>query len=161
MDLDRFRYVVHAMLTQVGEGERQFPPDLVVHAAAYADRTGLGELLDSCRDVDAIAVDCLVLGDHVAEIDPDPELHAAFGGKLGIGGGKLVLDLDRAFHGRECTGEFDQQAVARRANNAAAAGRDRRFHDPSPDLPEAGKGVHLIRGHKPGITGRVCGHDGD
>ena len=47
---------------------------MFAHRLADGDAAGFGELLQSCRDVDAVAEDVVFFDDDVAEIDSDAEL---------------------------------------------------------------------------------------
>jgi hypothetical protein len=55
------------------EREVELRLDLIVDVARDADTARLGEALEARRDVDAVAVDVVVLDDHVAEVDADAE----------------------------------------------------------------------------------------
>lgn len=49
--------------------------DLVVHRAGDADATRRSDALESGGDVHDVAEDVVTVDDHVAVVDPDPELH--------------------------------------------------------------------------------------
>src|SRR3546814_15017562 len=54
----------------------QATADLVAGCPGQADAAGLGQALQAGRDVDAVAVDIVVLVDDVAEVDADAEADA-------------------------------------------------------------------------------------
>src|SRR5437588_350431 len=93
---------------------------MVAYAARDADPAGLGQPLETGRDVDAVAEDIPVLHHHVADIDTDAEPHATVFGELLIGLGEVALDLDRALHGGEDAAELGEHAVARGAADPPA-----------------------------------------
>src|SRR5690606_3657865 len=78
-------------------------PHLAAEALAYllanrgrdTDAVGLGQRLQACGDVDAIAEDVAVLlDDHIAEVDADPESDPAARRNVAIGQPRPALDLD-------------------------------------------------------------------
>ena len=78
VDADGSRDVFEVLRTQILEIEVDFVGDLFVYDLRDVDAAWLGERLDPRRDVDAVAEDVAVLGDDVAEIDPDPQRDALF-----------------------------------------------------------------------------------
>ncbi len=71
--------------------------DLVADRARDADAARLGQLLQARGDVDAVAEDVVVLADHVAEVDADPELDLALAAPTSLLRARhAALDLDRA-----------------------------------------------------------------
>ncbi len=55
---------------------------MVAYRARDADAAGFGQCLQPCRDIDAVAVNVVAVGDDVAEIDPDAERDALVFGRL-------------------------------------------------------------------------------
>ena len=70
---DRARDVLHRLLAEVGEGERQLVPDLVIRGAGDAQTTRLAERFEARRNVHAVAEDVIAVDDDVADVDPDPK----------------------------------------------------------------------------------------
>jgi hypothetical protein len=54
--------------------ELELIPDLLVNGMGDANGARLGESLEACSDVNAIAKDVAAIDNHVAKIDTDPEL---------------------------------------------------------------------------------------
>src|SRR6266853_2065717 len=77
-----------------------------------ADAARLGQPFEPCGDVDAIAEEIVAVKDHVAEIDPDPELDAAVGRIDGVALCHRLLYRDGAAHRVDDAAELDQHAVA-------------------------------------------------
>jgi hypothetical protein len=116
-------------VAQVFEGEIEPTADHLMDDVRDADAAGRGEALESHRDVDAIAVDIVVVNDHIAKVDADPDLDAVPRLEAGIVLGDVPLDLDRAVDGVDDAGELDQGAIAGELDNAAAMIGDLGFGD--------------------------------
>ena len=80
---NRLGDVLDAMAAERTVIEIELVPDLVVDGLRNADRAGLGERLEPGGDVDAVAKDVVAVDDHIAEIDPDPQLETALGRERG------------------------------------------------------------------------------
>ena len=77
VDPDRPVDVLQRLLAHILEGEVEPVADMVADRRRNRDAAGLGDAFDARRDVDAVAIDVVVLDDDVAEIDADAELDAA------------------------------------------------------------------------------------
>src|SRR5262249_45815026 len=76
--------------------EIELVPALVVHRLRDADGAGLGERLEPRGDVDAITENIVAIDDHIAKIDPDPQLQAALWWEGIVNGARRPLHLDGA-----------------------------------------------------------------
>ena len=83
------------------------------------DAAGLSETLEARSHVYPVAIDLLALDHHVAEIDADAKLHAAFGRVVHIFRLERGLHFDGAIHRLDHAGKLGQHAVAGRINEAA------------------------------------------
>jgi hypothetical protein len=101
---------------------------MVADRARDADAPRRRQRLQPCRDVDAIAVNVVAVGDHVAEIDPDAKAQAALLGKIEIAVGHRALDFGRTAHRVDDAGEFRQHAVAGGLDDAAVMLADLRIN---------------------------------
>jgi hypothetical protein len=90
--------VLDLLLAQIIEGEVELVADMVVHRPRHADPAGLGQGFEAGGDVDAVAVDVVVVADDVAEIDADAEFDAPLGRHIGVALGHSLLHLDGAAH---------------------------------------------------------------
>src|SRR5262249_21702070 len=98
--------------------------------------------------------------DDVAEIDADPQLHAAVLGKRGVARLHALLHLDGALHGVDDAGEFDQHAVAHQLDETAAVFCEQRLeHLPAP-LAKHGPRPGLVLAHEPAVADHVGGQNG-
>ena len=132
---------------------------MLVDRLGNAHAAGLGKGLQACRHVHAIAVDIVLIGDHVGQIDADPHAHLQRFGDLGIPliGGRL--DIDREMHGVHDAGKLRQEAVAHLLDEASAmAGQQRRDIEIVPCLELAQRSV-FVNAHQPGIAGDVGGQN--
>jgi hypothetical protein len=97
---------------------------LVAHHSADADPAGLGQRLQSCCDVHAVTEDVLVLGNHVAEVDPEPELDPRRRRDSRVAIRHAPLHFHPASDGIDHARELRQEAVASVLDDAAAVLRD-------------------------------------
>ena len=67
-----------------GQREVELALDLLAHRAGDADAGGRRDLLQPGGDVDAVAQQVLALGDHIAKVDADAELHPPPRGQIGV-----------------------------------------------------------------------------
>ena len=127
---------------------RQLAADLVVDLGRDADRTRAGNRLETGRDVDAVAVEIVAFDDDVADIDADAELQGPRVG-LRVARGDRALAFDGAEHGGNHAGEFGDDRVARRAEDATVVLGDDGIDDLAAG-PEAGQRAGLVLAHQPG-----------
>src|SRR5262249_25664635 len=67
--LDRLGDVLHLLLTEIDELDRQLRPDLVPYRTRDADGTGFSKRLQPGRHVDPIAEKVVALNDYVADVN--------------------------------------------------------------------------------------------
>jgi hypothetical protein len=123
-DLYRLGNVFDPLLAHWFEAQRELVFDMVDNRPGNGDASWLGQLLEPCRNIDAVAVAVFFLDDHIAEIDADPQIDALAGNEPIIPFGHAALKADRALHGIDNAAEFRQQAVAHQLENAAVMPRD-------------------------------------
>ncbi len=115
------RDVLHFLGADVGELHRQLVGDLFVHRARDADAADLGEPLETCCDVDAVAQQIAVALDHIADGDADAERHLPARRIRHVPGAQAFLDVDRATHGFDGAGKFGEHGITRGVEDPAAA----------------------------------------
>ena len=115
--------------------------------------------LEPGRHVDAIAVDVVAIDDHVAEVDPDPELDAVLRLEVRVVQGDALLHLDRALDGVNHARELDQRAVARELDRPAAALGDLGIDEVLAKRLEPGVRACLVLAHQPTVTDHIGGED--
>jgi hypothetical protein len=69
---------------------------------------GLGQGLDPCGDVDAVAIEVVALDDDVAEIDADAQFDAIIRRDARVPLGHRLLHRDRTAHRIDDAGKFHQ-----------------------------------------------------
>ena len=94
---------------QMGLGVR-----LIVDALADTYRSRRSQGFKPSRDIDAVSVDVLLTDQHVARVDPDPQLHAVR--LIRLTRSKSALDIERAMYRVDRTPKLDQQPVAHAAH---------------------------------------------
>src|SRR5919199_1830817 len=92
---------------------------LVTHDATDVDVAGLRNLFQARRNIDAVAEDVVLLGDHITEIDADPKRNAPLVWDISLALRHPALDLYSAAYGIHNAREFHEHAVARILDNAA------------------------------------------
>ena len=120
--------VLERLRPEILEGEIDAVADMLAHGLGDQHAAGVAQLLQSCRDVDPVAQDVGAVGDHLAEVDADPQHEAQFRrcGRLPLD--HRLLQCDGAQHGVDHRAELDERAVAGRLHEPAtmlgpAAGR--------------------------------------
>ena len=157
---DRPGDVLDLLLAPVVEGEVELVADLVAHDAADADPAGLGQGFEPCGDIDAVAVDVVLIADDVAEIDADAELDPPLRRDGGVAHGHLALHVDRAAHRIDDAAELHQQAVAGGLDDAAAMLLDLGVGQFAPQHLQAIERAFLVRAHQPRVARDIGGENG-
>ena len=159
-DVDRAGDVLDVLLADILKGDVVEPVvDLIAHGARDADAAGLGEHLETRRDVDAIAKNIVVLDDHVAQIDADAELDPPRRRHIGIAPRHPALDFGCACHRVYDAMEFHQHAVAGRLDDTAPVLGNGGINELKAMGLEARKRPRLVDLHQPAIADHVGGKD--
>ena len=145
---DRFRDVLHLRRAAIDELGRDLAADGASNGLRHQDAAGLGEGLQTRRDVDAIAVDRSVgpLG-HVAEMHPDAKAHPPVFGNRRSQGEQRVLDPQRSVDGARCSLEQGKHRVARHVDYPPNVLRDLGAEHGAGGM-ECGLGLALVEGHE-------------
>ncbi|HEY6620868.1 MAG TPA: hypothetical protein VIY68_15085 [Steroidobacteraceae bacterium] len=104
--------IFYCLLPQVGEGERQLVPDLIIRRARDAYAAGLAERLQAGGNIDAIPEDIVAVYNDVPHIDPDAKHDAPVLSHARIPADHTTLHYDGAPDRIDDTGKLDQRAVA-------------------------------------------------
>jgi hypothetical protein len=99
------------MLSERLAVERQLARNLVTHRARDADAAAFGKPLDAGGDVYSVPVDSVTLNNHFAEVDTDPELHAAVNRQVSVSRGEFLLDTDGALDGGHHAGKLGEEVI--------------------------------------------------
>ena len=93
---------------KIGDGEIEPALDLPIRLLRKTNRSRLGDALQTCGDIDAVAHQVAVaLLDHVAHMNADAEVDAAVRRHAGVALDHGVLKFDRAAHGVDHAAELD------------------------------------------------------
>jgi hypothetical protein len=159
VDAHRASNVFDAVLAHIGKTDRQLLADLLAYRCADADLAGLGEHLEPCGDIDAVAKDVAFIVDDIAQIDADTEADAVGLLPIGVAVRHSLLDDDGAAHGIDDRSELDQNAVAGGFEDAATVLGDQWIDQLAPIAFEDGEGTLFVRTHQPRISGNVGAED--
>ena len=113
-----FGDILDPLLTSKLEANGQLVLDVIVRGAGDDDAAGFGQAFETRGNVHAIAEQVVLLGDHVAEVDPDAEIDALVRRDAGVALGHGALDRQRAVEGIDHARELGQQAVAHQLDDA-------------------------------------------
>ena len=147
--------VLDELLAHVLEAEAQLVAHLLVHDARNHDPAGIGEGLQPCRDVDAVAKNIASVDYDVADIDTDSKLDALFDRHVGIAIGHSTLNIDGAAHSIDNADELHQNPVARRLDDTAAMLGDLRVDQFLAMDLEIVKRTLFIARHEPAVAGNI------
>src|SRR5262249_9035442 len=125
---------------------------LIAHDTADADPAWLCQSLQTRSDIDAVAVNILVVDDDVTDVETDAKLDTPFRRDLGVALGDLPLDVDRAAYRIDDAGKLDEDAVACGLHDAPGVLRDFWIDDRAPVVLECGQRAFLIHAHQPRIA---------
>src|SRR5215472_5209624 len=131
--------VLDLVFAHVLERKMELVVHLIAHDAADADAPWLRQGFETRRDVDAVAIDVLVVNDNIAHVQTNPKLNTPLRRNLHIALGHLPLDIDSTAYTVDDTGKLDKHAVARRLDNAPAVFRDLGIDDRTSVALECGQ----------------------
>ena len=154
-----FRDVLDVARTEESEARAQLVLDLLVHRPGNENPTRLGQRLQPCRDIDAVAEQRAVLLDHIAEIHPDTQPHAPLGGQGVVLLGDRVLEVPRTAHRINGARKLRHQAVTDAAEFLPVELFDESIKDRATDLEGAERAL-LVGLHQPAVLDYIRRQDG-
>src|SRR5713226_8986109 len=147
---DRFGDVLELLLAAILEANVQLAFDFAVDLARDQDTTRIGNAFKSSRDVDPVTINiALLVNDHVAQIDADPQLKGA------LVRPEVFLNFQPALYGSKRTGKFREDAVSGRLNEATPMAAEARLDHLPPEPPDLRIGRLLGTFHKSGIADHI------
>ena len=152
----RLGNVLERLLAQIVPGDLDLAAHLAMRIVGDADAAGLGDRLQPGGDIDAVAENVVVVDDDVADMDADAKREAAVlrHGRR-CASAMRALNVDRAAHGVDGAGEFDQHAVAGGLDDAAAMFGDFRIDQRAPAVLEPRQSSLFVAPHEPAVTDDV------
>ena len=125
IDPDRLCDVLELSRAEVTDLEIEPPLHLTIGVLREADRAGLGDALQPCGDIHAIAHQVAVAFlDDVAQMNADAELDAPILRHAGVALDHAGLQLDRAPHRVNDAPKFGKESVAGALNDAPLVNGD-------------------------------------
>src|ERR1700728_1233705 len=118
-DTDRAGNVLHRLLAEVGERDRELVPDVIVCRSRNAYASGLAKRLQPRGDIDAVAEDIIAVDDDIADVYAEAEYDLPLGNDAAVASQHAALNIDRAAHGIDHAGELHQHAVSGRLHDPA------------------------------------------
>jgi hypothetical protein len=159
IDPDGVRNVLQVLFAVVGDENFELAPYLPVRILRQADAARWRNLLQSCRDVDAIAEHIALLDYNVSNIDADAELDAAVGRDVLVALCHSALHRygagDRLYYRRESK----QQAVAGCLDDLSLMGGDKRFDQFLAVGFQGHQRTLLVRAHESRVADYISGDD--
>ena len=91
-----------------------------MRGAGDSNSASFSDLLQSRRNIDAVAEYVVALDDDITQVHADPEADGVLVGDAAVAFGHACLNADAAFDGGDDTWELQQQPVAHRLDDATA-----------------------------------------
>ena len=153
----RLGNVLHLLFAEIGKAVGKLSLHLLIDAATDDNAARLADLLESGRDIHAIAIDRSILRNDIADIDAHAKDHAAVFGRLRARRKHSLLHFDRALDCIHGTSKFDQQAVAGGSDKSPAKLSQFGIDDVGPERFQLGKRPRLIHCHEARIAEHIGG----
>src|SRR6516225_9676902 len=118
--------ILDPSISRVFEKKTRMPAQLFADGRCDRYPTGFCQPFEPGSNIDAVAVNAIVLDDDIARIDADAQLQLAVAGGI-IVGGQTALDIDGAIHGVDGAVELNEEAVALAAEKSTLVQRDSWF----------------------------------
>jgi hypothetical protein len=120
IDADRLTEILYPSLSPVLKRQVGMALQLITDAPADIDLPWLRQAFEPSSNIDAVSVDILIVGDHIAGIYADAKPEAPIGSDPGAQLRQFMLDIERAINRVDCAVELDQEPVSGGADQAAA-----------------------------------------
>ncbi|HXG81480.1 MAG TPA: hypothetical protein VNJ05_06740 [Sphingomicrobium sp.] len=151
--------VLELLVAQILKREIELVANVLTHRAGNGNSTGFCDPFKPRGDVHSIPEDVVIIDNHVAQIDSNPEFDAAVIGNPDIAGAHFPLNFGRAFDRIHNAGEFDEHPIAGQFDNPPVMLRNGRIDELGAVSLEAGQCADFIRAHKAAVAHYIGGHD--
>ena len=131
-----------------------------LHPRRHANASGLSEPLETGRNVDAVAVNCIGLANDVADMDADAELDAALRRHVGVARGHAALNIHRTTYGIHHADELNDHPVAGGIDDAPTMPGDFGINQFFAVCLELAKRALLVGTHQPAVSSDIGREDG-
>jgi hypothetical protein len=154
----RLRDVLDLVLAEIHTAQAQPAFDVIEYRPGDGHTARVRQPLDPRCDIHALAVDSLVVDDHVPEVDPQPPEHLPRRRQLRVARGQLRLHRQSTQHRVHDAPEVGEQIVARVIDHAPAVLPDQGGHEAAVGLDRP-DGSGLIECHEPAVADHVGRED--
>ena len=120
--MNRLGDILQTVLTDVLEWNFDDLANLIVDGLRDANSSSLGELFEANSDVHAGTVKIVLLGNHIARINANAELHPSVLGDGRVALRNFALYLDSAANGLDDAGKLGDDAVPCAAEDVTVMG---------------------------------------
>ena len=152
--------VLQILLAHIGEPDLDFAADLLEGRCREANAAGLGDGFQAGGDVDAVAEDVVAIGQHITDVDADPELDLPLGRLVGLCR-HAALNRDGAAHSIDGADKLDQHAIAGGIDDAASVLVDFGIDELAPVRLQPGERPLLVDADQPAVASDIGGQDGN
>jgi hypothetical protein len=152
--------VPQAVLTEIGEPVGELVTNLVARRTRNANASGLAHCFKAGRDVHSVAKDVIVLYQDVAGIDPNAKDNPAFLFNVCIAIDHPALDVDRTLRRVYDARELDEDAVARRLDDASAVLLDPGINHGATVVIHGREGSFLVGAHQAAVADHIGSENG-
>ena len=133
--------------------------DIVANRGRHRNSARSGDRFDPRGDIDSVAIQIVPVDDHIAEVDPDPELDLAVVCRFLIALAHVALDFERTFQGADNALKFHQRAIAGKLEGPAIVRGDTRVEQIAPQRFKRLERGNLVRTHEPAIANHISRKD--
>jgi hypothetical protein len=147
------------LLAHCLEAEGKLLLDLPRDLGRHPDAARLRQLLQSCGNVDALAVTVVALDDDLAEVEPDPHLEALIVRHCSVAFRQAALQADRALDGIDDAAELGKQPIAHQLENAAVVPRNLRLEQFLSARHQPPMRARLVTLHQGGVADHIGSED--
>ncbi|MFK4535663.1 hypothetical protein ABIA00_003846 [Bradyrhizobium ottawaense] len=158
-DPDCILDVLEAMIAGIDQRHAEMLARLLVGLGRDRKAAGTRDRLQADGDVDIVTEYLVLIGDDVAHVDAEAELHGAVGRQMVVALRHQRLHRDRGLGGADDRRELQQEAIAGVLHDAAAVIEDDRVDRAAMGL-EGGMGAGLVAAHHARIAGDIGADDG-
>ena len=143
------------------ECQVQLLADMVAHRARDAHSADRTHRLKPGRHVDPVAVNIGALGEHVADVDPDPKADALAGRQIAVELRHPALHLCEALDCRGDAGELDQQGIPGGVHESADVLVQFGIDQLAADRPQAIARARIVTANMPAVPRDIGVDDGN
>ena len=147
------------MLAHVFEADIELVLDLVEDVVSDTDAARIGQTFQRWSDVDAVAVDVVVLDDDFAVIDPNPVDDLTFVWNVGIALSHGFLDIDSKVDSVDDTTELHECAVTHELDHPAMMLSELRLDQFFAMDLKLRKRPGFVGGHQPAVADDIGSKD--